>query len=65
MLLEPLQEPEHLQVSNHDFIDRLSWNEWDTGAVTATGTYHAIVCEPDCASGHFTEHPVKLSAGPI
>lgn len=43
-----------------DWFTALHWTTWGGSTATATGTLHAMVCKPDCASGHATPRPGKL-----
>lgn len=38
----------------------LHWSSWSSAGASASGTYRANDCEPDCAAGHFHDYPGTL-----
>lgn len=43
------------------WLGKLKWSTWSGSKATATGSYNANTCTPDCASGHVKSYPVKVT----
>jgi len=54
--------PDTIVVDNHDYISGLQWSAMGAPTSLARGTLNIDDCQPNCASGHFTQHPIQLTA---
>jgi len=43
------------------WLGKLKWSSWSGSSASASGTYNAINCTPDCAAGHLKSYPVKVT----
>ena len=58
------QKPSSVSLACADggmYVDQINYTDWSNSEATATGTFYANDCEPDCASGTFVSNPVKIS----
>jgi hypothetical protein len=42
------------------YVTGIHWRGWGTAKAIGTGTAHADNCTPNCAQGHFSEHPATI-----
>jgi hypothetical protein len=42
-------------------IKSLRWSGWGTAVATASGTYEADSCKPDCAQGKYRSSPATIT----
>ena len=41
-------------------LEDLHWTTWSSALASASGTYFANQCTPDCAAGHFLKYPALV-----
>jgi hypothetical protein len=64
----PTYEPAELFMSGDGTLDakNLTWSGWGTATATGHGIAEANNCQPDCAEGTFSAHPVTIVlSGPV
>jgi hypothetical protein len=42
------------------WLSKLKWSSWNGSQASASGSYNANDCTPDCAAGHVHSYPVKV-----
>lgn len=62
MTAKAASAPKRLLITNHDWIDEISWSNWGIEGATGTGTLHRDLCDPNCAAGPYEEVPVYIRA---
>lgn len=44
------------------YVQGLKWSHWNAATATATGTFVANTCTPNCVAGHYERYPASLVA---
>jgi hypothetical protein len=44
--------PKSLQTSTDASLEQLAWSSWGDGGASASGEFHVLDCQPNCATGH-------------
>lgn len=59
----PEHEPKSVYMSGDGslYADHVTWAGWGTAIATGRGTAEANNCEPDCAQGTYSAHPVTIT----
>lgn len=50
-----------LSCDSSDWLSQLRWSAWTSKEASAAGTEWLNDCEPDCADGHYTGYPVRVT----
>ena len=65
---EENQKPDSITLACADggiYVDSISWSTWGGKTAAGTGKYHMNSCTPDCASGTYSNVPVKVTLSAI
>lgn len=57
---QALQEPIQFSLAKEVYTD-LKWTNWGARETTATGTYEANSCDPNCAEGEWVIYPLAIT----